>query len=89
MEKVISPKKSLFTVLLSKRESTREILLKGFFISKLLNNQLASCSLINFDFLLSHTAHFDKSSIRPIFVFITFGFLLFFLHFRQYDSTVL
>ena len=30
----------------------------------LLNNLLASCPLINFDFLLSHTGHFDKSIIK-------------------------
>ena len=35
------------------------------FYIKLLNNPLASCSLINFDFLLSHTAHFDKNTILP------------------------
>ena len=31
----------------------------------LLNNPLASCSIINFDFLLSHTSHFVKSIILP------------------------
>ena len=56
---------------------TKEHLLKeGGFIPKLLNNPLASCSLINFSFLLSHTAQFDKSIILPFFVFATFGFLL-------------
>ena len=35
----------------------------SFVPSKLLNNPLASCSLINFDFLLLHTAYFDKSII--------------------------
>ena len=49
------------------------------------NNPLASCSLINFYFLLSHTAYFDQSIILSFLVFTTFGFLLpvFFLHFRQ------
>ena len=52
---------------------------------KLINISLASRSLINFDFLLSHTAHFDKSIIRPLLAFTTFGFLLseFFLLFKQ------
>ena len=45
---------SFFTTLLS-------LHYYGVLIPKLLNNPLASCSLINFDFLLSHTAHFDKS----------------------------
>ena len=56
----------------------------GTFIpAKLLNNQLASCSLINLDFLLPQTAQFDESIILPFFIFLTFGFLLsvFFLHF--------
>ena len=62
------------------------ILFKGVFIPKLLNNPLASCSLINFHFLLSHTEHFDKSIILPFFVLATFGFLfsVFFLLFRQF-----
>ena len=51
----------------------------------LLINPLASCFLINFNFLLSHTAHFDKSIILPFLVFTAFEFLLsvFFLHFKQ------
>ena len=67
------------------------MLLKGIFIPKLINNPLAFCSLINLDFLLSHTVHFDKSIILPLFVFTTFGFLLsvFFLHFKQYEKIVL
>ena len=65
--------------------------LKGVFIPKLLNNLLVSCSLINFDVLLTQTAHFDKSIILPFFFLTTFGFLIsvFFLHFRQYDKIVL
>ena len=46
------------------------MLLKEVFIPKLINNPLASCSLINFDFLLSHTAHFDKSIILLQFFFL-------------------
>ena len=53
---------------------------------KLFNNQLASCSLIDLDFLLLQTVQFDKSTIFPMFVFTTFRFLLsvFFLPFKQY-----
>ena len=35
------------------------ILLNGVSDPKLLNNLLASCVLINFDFLPLYTAHFD------------------------------
>ena len=57
----------------------------SIFIPKLLNNTLASCSLINFDFLQPQTAQFDESIVLPFFVFTTFGFLIsvFFLHFKQ------
>ena len=74
-----------------KRGPTKEVLLKGVFIPKLVNNPLPSCCLVNFDFLLSHTAHFDRSIILPIFVYSTFGFLLsvFFLYFKQTDNIVL
>ena len=52
------------------------IWVKVVFISKLLNNQLASCSSINLEFLQSHTASFDESIIYLFFVFLTLGFLL-------------
>ena len=52
------------------------ILLKGVFNSKLLNNSLASCSLINIEFLQLYTKHFDKSIILPLVFFLTLGFLL-------------
>ena len=57
---------------------------------KLLNNPLSSCSSINFDFIISHTAHIDKSIILPFFDLGTSGFLLsvFFLQFKQYDKIV-
>ena len=60
-------------------------------IPKLLNNPLASCSLSNFDFLLLHTKHFDKSIILHFLVLATLGFLLsvFFLYFRQQGNIVL
>ena len=41
--------------------------------NKVLNNPLAPCSLRNFDFLILHTEHFNKSIIL---VFKTSGFLL-------------
>ena len=71
---------------LKKRGPTKGILLKGVFVSQLLNNPLASW--INYHFLLSHTAYFDKSIILPFFVLATFGFLLSvcFLFFKQYDK---
>ena len=50
----------------------------GTFIpANLLNNPLASSSLINFDFLLSHTAHFDKSIILPFWLYWIFTFCIF------------
>ena len=52
------------------------ILFNGVLIPKLLNNTFACCSLINFDFLLPHMAHFDKIIVLPLIVFETFGFIL-------------
>ena len=43
----------------NKREPAKGILLKGVFIPKLLNNPLVSWCLINFDFLILHTVHYD------------------------------
>ena len=59
------------------------------FISKLLNNPLASWSLTNFDILLSHTAHLDKRIIIPFLVLTNFGFLfsVFFLQFKKSDKS--
>ena len=67
-----------------------EFYLMVFKIPKLLNNIFACCSLINFDFLLSHAARFHKIIVLPLLVFETFGFMLsvFFLHFKQYDCIV-
>ena len=67
--------------------SNRGIFLIPVFNPKLLNNPLALCSLINLDFLLSHTADFNKS-VSFLLCFANFGFL-FFLHFKQYDKIVL
>ena len=76
---------------LSKIGPTKGILLKGAFVPKLLNSLLASSSLIHFHFLLSHTSHFDKSTILSFFVLTTFWFLLsvFFLLFKQCNKVVL
>ena len=75
--------------LCKKRGPTKGILLKGVLIPRLLNNPLASWSLINFDFL--QTAHFDKIIILPFFVLAAFGLFIsvFFLQFKQYDNIVL
>ena len=64
------------------------ILFKGFFIPKLLNNVLASGSLINFDFLLSHTTYFDKSNILQLFVFETVGSLLSVSFYASNNNTI-
>ena len=40
---------------------------------KLLNIPLASCFLINLDFLLPHIAHFDNIIVLPLLVFETTG----------------
>ena len=56
------------------------LLLHSFYTLKtkedLVNNPVAFCCLINFYFLLSHTAHFDKNIILRFFVLAIFGFLL-------------
>ena len=52
------------------------ILFNGVLRPKLLNNPFASCSLMNFDFLLPHIAHVDKIIALPLVVFETFGFKL-------------
>ena len=47
------------------------ILFNGVLIAnKLLNNPFASCSFINLDFLLPHTAHFHDNTNLPFLVFI-------------------
>ena len=78
-----------FSILKTKENLLKEVYLKVS-IPKLLNNSLASCSLKKIDFLLWHTAHFDKSIILLFLLFTTFLFLLslFFLHFEQYDNIV-
>ena len=62
------------------------ILLNGVLRPRLLNIPFASCSFINLDFLLLHTAHFDDNMVLPFLFFNTFRatFLVLFLHFEQY-----
>ena len=55
--------------------ANKGILLSGVLIPKLLNNPLASCSLINIDFLLPYIAHFDKSIVLLLLVFETLEFM--------------
>ena len=62
------------------------ILLNSALRPKLLNIPFASCSFINLDFLLPHTAHFDNNIAVPFVVFkaFEFTFSVFFLHFKQW-----
>ena len=59
------------------------ILFNGVLRPRLLNNPFASCSFINLDFLLPHTAHFDDKISLSFSVFNTFESTLSvsFLHF--------
>ena len=45
----------------------------------LLNNPLASCFLINLDFLLPHIAHFDNIISLPLLVLETCGFMFLYI----------
>ena len=75
----------------NKIEPKKESWPKGVPIPKLFNNQLASCALINLDFLLTETVQFSETIIFPFFVSLTFGFLFsaVLLHFKQSDKNVL
>ena len=57
----------------------------------IVNNQEASCSLMNLNFLLAHTTHQGNIMIFSFLVFLTSGFLIsvFRLHFNQPDNIVL
>ena len=61
------------------------ILLKNFLILRLFNSPLASSFLINLDFLVLHTTHFDNIYVPPFIAFETNGLMLFLFspHFRQ------
>ena len=54
-----------------------EFLYKGVVIPRLLNHPFASCmffkSLMNFDSLAPHIAHFDNIILLPLIVFETTG----------------
>ena len=67
------------------------ILLNGVLRPKLLNNALASCFLINLDFLLPHILHFDNSIVLLLLVGETLGFMLsvfFFFFFYTLDNMI-
>ena len=51
------------------------ILFNGVLRPKVLTIPFTSYFLINFDFLLPHIAHFDNSTVLPLLLFITFGFM--------------
>ena len=36
---------------------------------------LVSCYIVNHDFLILHTAHFDKNVVLPLLVFETLGYI--------------
>ena len=57
----------------------KSLRISTFIPVKLLNNPVTSCYLKNFDFLLFHAEHFEKSIILPFLVFTTLGglFLIF------------
>ena len=76
---------------LDKMLANNRILIDGVLVPKLLNNPLAFGSLININFLLPHTAHFNNNIVLPLVVLETLGFRLYvyFLHFKQYGSIVL
>lgn len=61
------------------------ILLNNLLIPKLLSNSLFYSSLINLDFLLPYTIHFDDSIVLVFLVFSTFlpSFSEFFLQFKK------
>ena len=63
----------------------------GVLIPYCLNSPLTSCSLVNLEFLLLHTTHFDKSIVLLFLAFRTLWFLLSVsvLHFKYYDEIVL
>ena len=52
------------------------IFLNGLFNLKLLNNPLASCSLINLELLLLHNVHFVQNIVFPLVFFVILKFLL-------------
>ena len=50
------------------------------FIPKLVNNLLVSCSFLNQNLLVSHTAHLDKIISFPLLIIATLWFLLLSYH---------
>ena len=65
----------LILKLQNKISSDNGILLNGVLRSELLNIPLASCFLMNLDFLLPHIAYFDNNIILQLLVCETLGFM--------------
>ena len=66
------------------------MLLNVVLISKLLNNSLTSCSLINLDFGNTTDSTLDNNIVSLLLVFKTLGLKMYFvLQFKQNDSIVL
>ena len=63
------------------------ILFNGALRPKLLTIPLASCFLMNLDFLLPHIAHFDNSIILPLLVFETLKFI-FCIFFHTFNNKI-
>ena len=78
-------------ITLKNRKPTKGIFHRDFFILKLRNNTLASCCLINFDFILLHTTRFDKDIILPFLSLqlFDFYFLQFFYTLKNNTITLL
>ena len=64
-----------WTCIQNKISPNNRILLNGVLAPKLRSIPLASCFLINFDFLLPHIAHFDNRIVLPLLVFETLGLM--------------
>ena len=60
---------------LNKISSNNGILFNGVLRPKLLNISIASCSIINLDFLVLHIAQSDNDIVLPLLVFETFEFI--------------
>ena len=66
------------------KKDNNGIFFNGVLRPKLFNIPLASCFLINIEFLLLHIAHFSNIIALPLSVFKTLGFILpvLFLHLK-------
>ena len=66
---------------LKKISPNNGILLHGVLRPKLINIPLASCFLINLDFLVPYIAHFDNTIVLPLIVFETLKIYVFCIFF--------